>query len=202
MILRSFWIILVQAAILLTPGSLNWLYLHLFQPINIRMIHHLPSSLFHWPSLHEIVEVCQVRTCSIPYLNCLISEGLDITIISEHWLLPFDLHRLNEIHSDYRGRGQSDSRLSYQSLWGEGPWRHRYHLETWFRRLRGTFYNVWSYLQYPTKGGLLRINLDCDRGLSSMSKSWYWVILQLFDRVGTTCLRIKTTWPNCGHGWF
>lgn len=48
----------------------------------------------------------------VPYLNSLISEGSDIIVISEHWLWPFELHRLNEIHPDFQGHGQSDSRLS------------------------------------------------------------------------------------------
>ena len=30
----------------------------------------------------------------MPYFNSLISEGSDIIIISEHWLWPYDLHRL------------------------------------------------------------------------------------------------------------
>ena len=55
---------------------------------------------------------CRGLSSSIPYLNSLISEGSDIIIISEHWLWPFELHRLNEIHPDFHGHGQADSRLT------------------------------------------------------------------------------------------
>ncbi len=58
---------------------------------------------------------CRGLSSSLPYLNTLISDGSDITVLSEHWLWPFDLHRLNEIHPDYRGHGQSDSRLTSRS---------------------------------------------------------------------------------------
>jgi len=51
----------------------------------------------------------------LPYLNALISDGSDIFVLSEHWLWPFDLHCLKEIHPDYRGHGQSDSRLTSRS---------------------------------------------------------------------------------------
>ncbi len=55
---------------------------------------------------------CRGLASSIPYLNSLISEGSDIIVISEHWLWPFELHRLNEIHPDFTGYGQADARLT------------------------------------------------------------------------------------------
>ena len=58
---------------------------------------------------------CRDLSSSIPYLNNLISDGSDIIVISEHWLWPFELHRLNEIHPDYCGHGLADSRLTSSS---------------------------------------------------------------------------------------
>ena len=49
------------------------------------------------------------------HLNNLISDGSDNIVISEHWLWPFELHRLNEIHPDYCGHGLADSRLTSSS---------------------------------------------------------------------------------------
>ena len=36
-------------------------------------------------------------------------------IISEHWLWPFELHKLDEFNHQYRGFGKSDPRLSETS---------------------------------------------------------------------------------------
>ena len=58
---------------------------------------------------------CRGLSNSTPYLNNLISEGSDIIVISEHWLWPFELHRLNEIHPDCIGHGQADARLTSSS---------------------------------------------------------------------------------------
>ena len=49
----------------------------------------------------------------IPYLNHILDNGSDIVMLSEHWLWPYQLHKLDEIHPDCRGMGNSDSRLSY-----------------------------------------------------------------------------------------
>ena len=58
---------------------------------------------------------CRGLSNSTPYLNNLISNGSDIIVISEHWLWPFELHRLNEIHSDFIGHGQADASLTSSS---------------------------------------------------------------------------------------
>lgn len=60
---------------------------------------------------------CRGLASSIPYLNSLISAGSDIIVISEHWLWPFELHRLNEIHPEFIGYGQADARLT---SWSDG----------------------------------------------------------------------------------
>ena len=59
---------------------------------------------------------CRALPSSIPYLNSLISEGSDIIVISEHWLWLFELHRLSDIHPDFHGHGQADSRLTSCSI--------------------------------------------------------------------------------------
>ena len=58
---------------------------------------------------------CRGLSNSTPYLNNLISGGSDIIVISEHWLWPFELHRLNEIHPDFTGHGHADVRLTSSS---------------------------------------------------------------------------------------
>ena len=46
----------------------------------------------------------------------MIDEGSDIILLSEHWLWPFDLHKLQVIHPDYAGFGYSDKRLDEESI--------------------------------------------------------------------------------------
>ena len=35
---------------------------------------------------------------SVPFLNALIEEDSKVIVVSEHWLWPFELHRLQEVH--------------------------------------------------------------------------------------------------------
>ena len=58
---------------------------------------------------------CRGLSNSTQYLNELISDGSDVIILSEHWLWPFELHRLKETHPDFMGWGQADSRLTSTS---------------------------------------------------------------------------------------
>ena len=50
-----------------------------------------------------------------PYLNQLISNGSDVIILSEHWLWPFQLNQLQDIHPSYAGFGFADKRLNEKS---------------------------------------------------------------------------------------
>ena len=50
-----------------------------------------------------------------PYLYQLIEEGSDIIAVSEHWLWPYQLCHLNNIHPDFVGFGFSDNRLYEES---------------------------------------------------------------------------------------
>ena len=49
------------------------------------------------------------------YLHKLVERGADIIVLSEHWLWPFDLYKLDEVHPDFTGLGHADSRLSEET---------------------------------------------------------------------------------------
>ena len=55
-----------------------------------------------------------------PYLNQLIDDGADVIALCEHWLWPFNLPKLSQIHPDYSGLGRSDKRLHDQSTLSRG----------------------------------------------------------------------------------
>ena len=78
---------------------------------------HFPSELVFYSS-KLLTETCS-RSLSLThedqYLNELISDGSDVIVLSEHWLWPFELHRLEESHPDFMGWGQADSRLTSTS---------------------------------------------------------------------------------------
>ena len=57
---------------------------------------------------------------SLPYLNSLLKEGSKIVLLSEHWLWPYELHRLREIDEEYEAVGKSDSRLTEEREGGRG----------------------------------------------------------------------------------
>ncbi len=49
------------------------------------------------------------------YIKHLMCEGSDIITLSEHWLLPLEMHKLHELHDDYNAAGVSDQRLNAES---------------------------------------------------------------------------------------
>ena len=55
---------------------------------------------------------CRGLSNSTHYLN---ADGSDVIIISKHWLWPFELHQLEEIHPDFTCWSQADSRLTNTS---------------------------------------------------------------------------------------
>ena len=69
----------------------------------------------HQSSLSITSWNCRGLKNAIPYLNHLISEGTDIIALSEHWLWPYQLQCLENIHPDFDGFGVSDSRLNEHS---------------------------------------------------------------------------------------
>lgn len=55
---------------------------------------------------------CRGLSTGIPYLNHIFDSGSDIVVLSEHWLWPYELYKLDEIYSGYRVMGTADSRLT------------------------------------------------------------------------------------------
>ena len=58
---------------------------------------------------------CWSLSLATPYLRKLIDEGSMIIVVMEHWLWPYELHRLNEILPDYTTSAISDKCLSSTS---------------------------------------------------------------------------------------
>ena len=40
------------------------------------------------------------------------NTGSDVVVLFEHWLWPYELHKVHELNSSYQGLGKADSRLS------------------------------------------------------------------------------------------
>ena len=56
---------------------------------------------------------CGLSSC-LPYLNTLLDSenGSKIVVLSEHWVWPYDLHKLHEANDDLDAVGKSDIRLT------------------------------------------------------------------------------------------
>ena len=63
---------------------------------------------------------CRGLSSSLPYLNCLLEDGSNNLVVSEHWLWPYNLCRLNEISDGYDAIGKSDGRLTEDRDGGRG----------------------------------------------------------------------------------
>ena len=63
---------------------------------------------------------CRGLHNSIPYIKNLISTGLDILVLQEHWLCPFELSELDSIDSNFFYTATCDSRLSSTSTLTRG----------------------------------------------------------------------------------
>ena len=63
---------------------------------------------------------CRCLSSSMPYFHSLIEEGSKILVISEHWLWPYDLHKLDENHRDFDAIGKSDGKLNLERDGGRG----------------------------------------------------------------------------------
>ena len=55
---------------------------------------------------------CRGLSSSVPYIEDLMESGSKILVRSEHWLWPYEIHKLNEINPDYEAVGKSDSKLT------------------------------------------------------------------------------------------
>ena len=56
---------------------------------------------------------CRGIKNAVPYLNHLIKEGTDIFCVSEHWLWPYQITELSNVHIE--GYGVADRRLNENS---------------------------------------------------------------------------------------
>ena len=63
---------------------------------------------------------CRGVSTAIPYLTDRILADSSVVVVSEHWLWPYELYKLDEIHPDFRGHGQSDARLTESADGGRG----------------------------------------------------------------------------------
>ena len=65
---------------------------------------------------------CRGLSSSLPYLDTLLNseDGSKIMVLSEHWLWPYDLHKLHDISEQYNAVGKSDSRLTEARDGGRG----------------------------------------------------------------------------------
>ena len=76
---------------------------------------------------------CRGYKNALPYINHLIQSGSDIIALSEHWMWPFEIPELCQIHPDYAGYGKADKRLHAQSNLSRGcggvglMWRNSIH---------------------------------------------------------------------------
>ena len=57
---------------------------------------------------------CRGMRSSEPYLNVL-SRSADIILIQEHWLWPYELHKLSSYLPEYTSSGRADHRLTESS---------------------------------------------------------------------------------------
>ena len=48
-------------------------------------------------------------------MNHLIDKGSDIIAVSKHWLSPYQIPTLNDVHQDFDGYGVPDERLNEHS---------------------------------------------------------------------------------------
>ena len=59
---------------------------------------------------------CRGWATGTAYLDHLVQGGSDVIVLSEHWLWPYELHKLDEFNSEYQGLGKADPRLTDTSL--------------------------------------------------------------------------------------
>ena len=62
---------------------------------------------------------CRGFSQALPYIQHLAQEH-DVIVLSEHWLWPYELHKLDDIHPDFVGLGISDHRLNAECNFSRG----------------------------------------------------------------------------------
>ena len=68
---------------------------------------------------------CRGMRSSVPYIQSLLNEDIKILILTEHWLWPYQLHELNNIHPSFLASGCCDKRLHEQAEQTRGCGRCR-----------------------------------------------------------------------------
>ena len=63
---------------------------------------------------------CKGISTATSYLTDRILTDSSVVVLSEHWLWPYELYKLDEIHSNYKGHGLSDARLTEKANGGRG----------------------------------------------------------------------------------
>ena len=56
----------------------------------------------------------------VPYIQCLLGDRPGILVLSEHWLWPYELDKLDNICEGYAATGKADNRLTCESDGGRG----------------------------------------------------------------------------------
>ena len=79
-----------------------------------------PHSSQHLDSIQIATWNCRGLHNSILYFKHLLSKGVDILVLQEHWLWPFELVQLRSIDSDFAFTAVSDNRLSPSSTLTRG----------------------------------------------------------------------------------
>jgi hypothetical protein len=62
---------------------------------------------------------CHGFSQALQYIQHLAQEH-DVLVLSEHWLWPYELHKLDDIHPDFVGLGISHHRLNAECNFSRG----------------------------------------------------------------------------------
>ena len=63
---------------------------------------------------------CCGFSSSLPYLESLFENGSRVLVLSELWLWPYEMHKLDDIHPEYEAVGKSDKGLTESREGGRG----------------------------------------------------------------------------------
>ena len=58
---------------------------------------------------------CRGISNRVPYVQHMAEEGTHIIVLCEHWLWPYQLHKLETMHPNYLAAGVADKRLTESS---------------------------------------------------------------------------------------
>ena len=87
----------------------------LVKPISTSQAPHHKSVFPTSPNLTICSWNCRGLHNSLPYIESLVSSNVDIIILQEHWLWPFQLHQLQSVCASYSYTAVCDERLNSSS---------------------------------------------------------------------------------------